>query len=48
VEGYLEMLPKFSEALAKLDSNAETADKGKKEKAKEGAMKDAHGLSSER
>jgi hypothetical protein len=48
VEGYLELLPKFSEALAKQDSNAETADKGKKEAAKEGAMKDAHGLAIER
>uniref|UniRef100_A0A7S1X9D1 Uncharacterized protein n=1 Tax=Tetraselmis chuii TaxID=63592 RepID=A0A7S1X9D1_9CHLO len=48
VEGYMELLPKFSEALAKLDSNAETADNGKKKKAKEGAMKDAHGLSIER
>eukprot|EP00873_Tetraselmis_striata_P000639 jgi/Tetstr1/420903/TSEL_011966.t1 len=28
VEEYLELLPKLSEALAKLDSNAETADKG--------------------
>jgi len=48
VEGYLELLPKFPEALAKLDGNAETADKGKKKKAKEGAMKDAHGLAIER
>eukprot|EP00873_Tetraselmis_striata_P002455 jgi/Tetstr1/422719/TSEL_013516.t1 len=32
VEGYLELLPKFSEALAKLDSNAETTDKEKKKK----------------
>jgi hypothetical protein len=47
VEGYLELMPKFSEALAKLDSNRETADKGKRKKAKEGAMKDAHGLSIE-
>jgi hypothetical protein len=48
VEGYLELLPKFSEALAKLDNNAEIADKGKKKTTKEGAMKDAHGLSIER
>eukprot|EP00873_Tetraselmis_striata_P019112 jgi/Tetstr1/439376/TSEL_027811.t1 len=48
VEGYLEMLPKFSEALPKLEINAETADKGKKKKAKEGALKDAHGLAIER
>eukprot|EP00873_Tetraselmis_striata_P026432 jgi/Tetstr1/446696/TSEL_003635.t1 len=48
VEGYPELLPKFSEALAKLDSNAETADKGTKKKAREGAMKDAHGLAIER
>jgi hypothetical protein len=44
----MELLPKFSEALAKLDSNAETADKGKKKKAKERAMKDARGLSIKR